>query len=284
MKVIIFILTVISIYSCQSNSNKKPRFDISESITSNDTFYLKPSFWNRLFSNNSKKKITGLLFEKYENGNLKYECEIINGVVSGIKRVYYENGKLKFESTYVKGIEFGIQKVYYENGLIEDEISIKNGIKDGFARKWYKNGKLCRELNYKNDVLDGTCRYYRISGQIISEHKYKFKEEDLKDITSHSWRSVKVNQTEYDINSHLLTTGSYNRNPEVIPDILNGTQREWFENGKIKSIENYNLGKKDGLQKFYFENGFIEKEEIWKNNILISMKCWNEIGVALTCK
>ncbi len=65
---------------------------------------------------------------------------------------------------------------------------------------------------------------------------------------------------------------------------LDGTQKEWFENGKIKSIQNYTNGKKDGIQQFYFENGFIKSEENWKNDKLESKKCWDKMCIMTICK
>jgi len=278
LPIILFILS-----SCGEDSVKKTRLDISEVYVKNDTLFLKSSFWNRIFLNNLDKKFTGIVFEKYENGKMKFESTYVNGEAAGIQRGYFENGKLKIETTYVKGVESGIQRSYYENGLIKTELTIKNGMENGNEKRWYENGKLSSEQNYKNGILDGLCRYYRKNGQIVNEFNYKFKKEDLGGIFL-GGRPRKVGDLNAEISIHLANAGEFSGNMRVNHDILDGTQREWFENGKIKYVENYTNGKKEGIQQFYYENGFIKSEENWKNDKLESKKCWDEMCILTICK
>jgi antitoxin component YwqK of YwqJK toxin-antitoxin module len=175
-----------------------------------------------------------------------------------------------------------ISPLPYESGLIETELLIKEGRINGLEKRWYDNGKLCSEQNYKNGILDGLCRYYRKNGQIVSELKYKFKDEDLKYITRGG--PMKVNLLNRAIGYPIAVIGEYTSIIDVDPTILDGTQKEWFENGKIKSIQNYTNGKKDGIQQFYFENGFIKSEENWKNDKLESKKCWDKMCIMTICK
>jgi len=47
--------------------------------------------------------INGIFKSYYENGQLKYECNYINGILEGIYKEYHENGQLKYACTFVNG-------------------------------------------------------------------------------------------------------------------------------------------------------------------------------------
>ncbi len=65
-----------------------------------------------------------------------------------------------------------------------------------------------------------------------------------------------------------------------------GTQREWYENGKLSSVSNYYIGKiplykglLTGIQKEWYENGQILKwEKYYNGNMYGKRKFWFDNG------
>jgi TonB family protein len=59
-----------------------------------------------------------------------------------------------------------------------------------------------------------------------------------------------------------------------------GTQREWYVNGKIKEEENYNDGKREGVHQTWFGNGRLHLDENYKNdNLDGNAKEWYPSGL-----
>ena len=98
----------------------------------------------------------GKIKEYYNNGQLKFESEYLNGKIMGKRKEYYENGKLKFEGEYLNGKRNGKGKEYNDKGnlLFEGEYFNDNRL----------NGK---EYEYeyfeREEYCGGTGDYYTVS-------------------------------------------------------------------------------------------------------------------------
>ncbi len=121
----------------------------------------------------------------------------------------------------------GKKIIKYPNGQIEYEWNYVNGGKHGVQKGWHENGKLSFEQNYVNDYMDGHQKSWYDNGNIQYENNYKFTEEN------------------------------FNRISDRI-----GWQREYYENGVLKSEEFYNESTNEILCKKFDEKGVIKKE--WK--------------------
>ena len=60
--------------------------------------------------------------KKYEDGKVKFEVELKDGLKHGDYREYYPNGNLKIKGKFKKGIQTGTWKVYEEK---EEELLFK---------------------------------------------------------------------------------------------------------------------------------------------------------------
>lgn len=56
----------------------------------------------------------------FENGQLEFEYEILNGVKNGKFIRYFENGEIEIVGNFLNGKENGIWTEYYENGQIAE--------------------------------------------------------------------------------------------------------------------------------------------------------------------
>ena len=82
-------------------------------------------------------KRNGKGIKYYENGNLEFEGEYLNGKRIGKGKYYHRNGKLKLEGEFEDGVLNGKVKEYDENGKLEFEGEYCDG------KKWEgkENGK-----------------------------------------------------------------------------------------------------------------------------------------------
>ena len=63
----------------------------------------------------------------YDNKNISFEGNFIDGDPEGIHRYYWSNGKLKEEGKYVMGNKEGKWKLFDEHGVLYLVILFKNG-------------------------------------------------------------------------------------------------------------------------------------------------------------
>ncbi|HEY2495018.1 MAG TPA: hypothetical protein VGI33_19180 [Paenibacillus sp.] len=90
------------------------------------------------------KPISGLLYEKYRNGNLAYYCYYENGVSDGDFVNYFESGKISSIQRMSKGAIFGRKISWFENGHIKSIAEGKYGFKITY-REWNIEGELITE-------------------------------------------------------------------------------------------------------------------------------------------
>ena len=115
-----------------------------------------------------------------ESGKLIGESNLIDG--NGSIRVKYENGNLKWEENYINGLSHGSHKEWLENGTLIWESFWKNGKEEGLWRQWFEDGKLSYESNYKDGNVI-VSRNWHPNGKIAYESNYK----DGNVIVSRSW-------------------------------------------------------------------------------------------------
>ena len=74
---------------------------------------------------------------------------------NGTSREWYQNGNLKSEVTVANGLKQGTYKSWYANGQQKDEIPFVRGVKQGATTEWHENGKKKFEGTYKDNELNG---------------------------------------------------------------------------------------------------------------------------------
>ncbi|MDQ0497026.1 toxin-antitoxin system YwqK family antitoxin [Paenibacillus brasilensis] len=88
--------------------------------------------------------ISGLVFERYKNGNLAYYSYYENGIAEGEYVKFYENGKLESFQNMNKGVLLGRSTSWFENGAIKSIAECKYGFKLTY-KEWDINGELITE-------------------------------------------------------------------------------------------------------------------------------------------
>jgi antitoxin component YwqK of YwqJK toxin-antitoxin module len=144
--------------------------------------------------------------------------------------------------------------VYFKNDKILSFAHFKNGLKHGESVSYYNNGQISAEGKYVNDNNVGLFKSYYINGQL----------EEQKEYDADGNRTGDTYQ--YYPNGKYQATYIYNQKE--------GSKRisKFYENGNIQCEENYLIvGSnriKQGKHLAYFEDGTLEKEENYENNLL----------------
>jgi len=79
-------------------------------------------------------------------------------------------------------------------------------------------------------------------------------------------------------NGQLFMVGFYKEGK------YHGYGMTFYKNGHIKSEGNANNGKRDGVFKLYDKLGQLSKIQVYKNDNLISEKCFNEAEIEISCE
>lgn len=207
-----------------------------------------------------------------------------NDVKNNWNRILYLNKKTKIRTFYIKGLENGWSYQYAEDGRIVIKTLFKNGFikkreyingynvqgkKQGLWKEFYENENTKWEGTFRNGIKDGYFKYYDFQGNIIKIEKYRngIIESDPIEITSFEVR------TDYYSNGNVKISGSY------LNDLAEGVRREYTIDGKISDgylmhqgvIIGHGIidesGKKQGKWIHYYDNGSIESEGSYVDNV-----------------
>ena len=212
----------------------------------------------------------------------------VNDKKEGEAYFYYPSGKIKKIVPYRNGKREGTGKEFDEEGNIitineyhKDNLVErsrinrynKKGNKEGKWITFYPDGKKYIEENYKDGLLDG---YYKEYDQVGNLKVVLFyKDGKLVDLSAKNDSiSTPVDiRNKYDDNGNLIESGAYRNGVPI------GIHRKYDKNGKIVHAWIYDntgkvtaegiiteKGEKEGMWKFYYENGAVRAEGKYLHN------------------
>jgi antitoxin component YwqK of YwqJK toxin-antitoxin module len=246
------ILFLMTFYSCSTKS-----VNIESLILKNEVFY------------NSESQIphTGGIFKLWENGNLSFEGNLINGKPNGIFKYFFKDHKNRVQKivNYSNGLADGESTEYDTSNNIITSINYSKGEKNGKSFQSFNVWKIYEE--YKNNMLVNELKYtYPKIDKVMAEGKYEkgvLKIESCKVF----YPDGKIKQEFIKKDNNLYNQIEYHNNG-AIKRTYNFNAREGYENinlsrGYQKYLNGYeytdtrfeplNLTIKD--QKDYLENG-----------------------------
>lgn len=94
--------------------------------------------------NENGKPFTGLAYELYENGNLIYYANYVNGFIEGELVEFYKNGNLQALKNLTRGQSNGIERAWHENGSLKFEGEYKFGIALHY-KEWDAEGQIIKQ-------------------------------------------------------------------------------------------------------------------------------------------
>lgn len=201
---------------------------------------------------------------------------------NGYNKFYYDNGKVSSEGSMRDGRPDGYWKTYLPNGKVKSEGNRKNYELDSLWKFYDSNGKLITEINYLKGKKDGLKISWDVDGYIKSEENYMADNKQGFDFTyfppedstqtkgkikmKTPFDKGKENGTayEYDKEGNIISILEYSYGVLKKQERINrtdklgekqGTWKDFYPNGKVKSEITFQNGKKTGYAKTFSETG-----------------------------
>lgn len=195
MKSLIFILLSIIFCSNVISQNRYKESELDWDIIAGQRVY---------FFKNTKQRVNGTVYEKFDNGQLMFENQVDNGKCINYKS-WFQNGQLQhdeneqmgivrdfYENAQLKSIKyshftenlgneneelfiydkngFSIFKEFYENGQLKCEYETGSqydmGLLKGSRNEYFENGMLKERCYFKNGQFDGKYFCWYANGQL----------------------------------------------------------------------------------------------------------------------
>ena len=77
--------------------------------------------------NTTNERVTGVVYETHENGQLETEATFVNGQQDGLTKIWFVSGQIRGEGNFKSGKQNGTTKIWYENGQLKTEKTFKEG-------------------------------------------------------------------------------------------------------------------------------------------------------------
>lgn len=151
----------------------------------------------------------------HDNGKLKSEAEIKNGVQHGESRFYYEDGNLFKIAFFENGQQVDTMKIFYRNGQLQEVSIIVDGLKNGFFADYYDNGKLKTTGQAKFNLPDGEWKFFDDTESLLKLMYY-----DSGDLISNISITESLNIYENYRNGYSLTLNSTWHKKEENPSVV----------------------------------------------------------------
>ena len=227
-----------------------------------------------LYYNSVNKKIANglVILEKFPNGKIKEEMYLSNGEISGIKS-YYSNGEIKENYSRRNGVysETFVKK-YYTNGNMSEEIiydewnleprlyvSYFESAQKKIEIHFFGNGDKSRKWEYNElGELDKITRYY----EHPKHARVLKKDEEIIKVSNVLNNQIKIMKIHAENNSQQLESEVFYKNNK-----LDGTHKEYYENGILRREKIYNNGSKIGIWKSYYDDGKVSTIESYENGL-----------------
>jgi antitoxin component YwqK of YwqJK toxin-antitoxin module len=179
---------------------------------------------------NKKNQKTGNWIGYHKETNTKrYNGSFIDGNPIGLFKYFTKEGRVSAKVNFIND-SLSSSEMYFDNGLVMAKGKFINQMKQG---KWFtysRTGTLLNVFNFDKGAMEGTQYLY-----------YPADKET---------NSVKIME-------------EYN----CLNGLKNGSWKQYFKLGRVKSEGNYLMGKRDGIFIYYFANGTIDSKGSFKNNL-----------------
>lgn len=96
----------------------------------------------------------------YDDGDLQFDGEYVDGKLHGKYREYYSDRDLKCETDYVRGVANGTKISYYRTGEVWIHENLVNGVRAGKLTCYYTSDRVDYDVDYVDGKKNGQYTYY----------------------------------------------------------------------------------------------------------------------------
>ena len=164
---------------------------------------------------------------------------------NGVLNGWNLNNTLSASTEMRNGLAHGKARRYFANGKLEKEYENREGRRQGLFKAFHPNGVLARESTYENNYLTGVNRLYDSSGVLREELSYK---DHLTPLDIIHLRDSLMNAIGKGLDAYFNI------------GMLSGAHKIYFENGKLQSEEYYFDNLRDSIARAYYDNGKLKSE------------------------
>lgn len=197
--------------------------------------------------------------ERYSDGSIRYQLNILNGDIQGDALYFYENGKLKVKQQFDKGEFHGTNYMLDESA---DTVYIEV----------YQHDTLLHSENF----------YYYMGGKLKSQFSVSYhKDETLRkntfSKTSAAFDGMYLSLTpleetvnnkevrkDYFKTGRLKSIGEY----EYSKNLYTGKYQEYYPNGTLREVQTYTNSKPDGQWIQYNQDGTVKRTRTYVNGVI----------------
>ena len=213
----------------------------------------KSIFSNELLEKQTTK-LEGNIKKKYKNGDILGEWNYKNGLLNGPTKLFYPNGKLKMVKEFLNHIPTTVS-TYYANGQINFSGRFVKGKLEGLVKKFHANGQLMYSSKLIDTKFNGLRNLFYSNGQLEEEKIFT--------------NNMALGKVKRYYPSGVLKD-SFSLKEECMlkrcTGKIDGILREYFENGKPKSIITYVRDYEDGPAQFFSKKGYLKQERFFNRN------------------
>ncbi|MBD79896.1 MAG: hypothetical protein CL840_13365 [Crocinitomicaceae bacterium] len=232
----------------------------------------------------SKPRENKVWVERNSNGDTIVLANLKNGMLHGefmlvyfdsIHSTYNETGRLEGYSKWVpdtfkeigafkNNLLHGKHQILFSNRSPYLVDNYSNGIRTDNLYEYFENGQLALQETYEKGKRHGNWTQYYKNG--LEREKRKYRDGVLEHSVIMKWY----------YNGNMIYENSFiHISDQKKP---HGTWRQYYENGKIKSVGVYEKGEPDGEWLGYHENGKLKYKMIYKNQVMIEYLQYNKDG------
>lgn len=212
----------------------------------------------------------------YDNDGLLQSMGLFDskGRKTGKWKEFFPTGEVKAEGKYKANKRVGKWIFYFRDGKIEQTGYFYRGKYDKEWNWYFHSGKLFQRENYYHGKLDGKFFLLEESGDTIVSGSYV---DDEKTGMWHYFTGDQIEEGKYESGYKDGLWTAYNKENKklifkgnFIQGVLDGKVYYYYNNGKLKKIEQYRLGVANGNWQYYDYNqqGHIVLIENYRNGKL----------------
>ena len=180
----------------------------------------------------------------------------------------------------------GFTVFYHDNGQKSSEGIIKDGKPEGYWKTYNEIGVLVSEGNRKEHLLDSTWKFYDDNGILKMEINYREGKKNGTRITYLEKERIEehfIDDLKQGISSYYYPDGQLKKTVQYVDGLEEGIAKEYAEDGRIIQLITYKKGfisnrerinrfdsegKKHGNWKYFYENGVLKLECIYKHGLM----------------
>jgi antitoxin component YwqK of YwqJK toxin-antitoxin module/Tfp pilus assembly protein PilF len=214
---------------------------------------------------NDKQEGDETIYNSHEN--IESVVKYANDLPVGEYKEYYTNGKLKTKGNYEDGKKAGVWNSYFKEGNLEQMENYSNGKLDGELVSYYPDNKVKSKSVYKKGEIDGKKEEFDDDGILFCETIFekgrlrdiKFLDKTGAVISNTTSRKGNADISFYGPDGAKTGQGYYTKDGEA-----EGKYTYYYKNGQISGEGLYKNDELDGKKTSYYVNGKMSEEGNYK--------------------